>query len=368
MIRLYTLQGKKIREWVAFAEGVEVVVSYGQQGGKFTEKRYTAKPKNEGKANATTAEEQALKEVEALVVKQLKTGYFRTEEEATNYIPFFPMKAQDFRKNPEKIVYPCYAQPKLDGQRCMLDAKGHGLSKQGEPLRLPDHWGGIPTLAEKYGGMDGEVYAGLKNKGGLSLQEIISAFRKENENTSMLKYYVYDIPLSGEMFHIRRVELDLLRQDAEAAKLPLVVVETVRIEDEGQLEAYFKKCLDEGYEGIVIRNKKGLYEFDKRSYDLLKYKPRFTAEALVLGVEVDKNEDGVLLVKALNGEQTDQRFKLLMRKDADPVVNYRKFDAARTLIDTTIEYEFEDLSDELVPLKPVGVRLREIGENGESRY
>ena len=86
MTILYTKQGNKLRQWQCFADGAEVVVIHGQVGGKQVEKRYTAEPKNQGRANATTVEEQALLEAEAKVVKQLKSGYSKMKEEAEAFV------------------------------------------------------------------------------------------------------------------------------------------------------------------------------------------------------------------------------------------------------------------------------------------
>ena len=123
----------------------------------------------------------------------------------------------------------------------------------------------------------------------------------------------------------------------------------------------------QGYEGVVYRNMDGLYEYGKRSYDMIKRKPRQTAEALVCSVVKDKNGQGVLSCQALNGEQEGKYFDLLMRKDADKEINYRLFENACKLLEKTVEYEYEELSLDGVPQKPCGVRLREV-LNGESRY
>ncbi len=116
-ITLYTKQGLKFRVWSVWTEGAEVVVEHGQLGGKLTQKRYTAEPKNVGRANATTAEGQATQEAEAKVVKQLKSGYYHTTEEATEHVEFTPMKAQNSDDYKHKLVFPCYIQPKLKDQR-----------------------------------------------------------------------------------------------------------------------------------------------------------------------------------------------------------------------------------------------------------
>lgn len=366
-VTLYTKQGVKFRQWSVWTEGAEVVVEHGQWGGKLTEKHYTAEPKNVGRANATTAEEQAAQEAEAKVVKQLKSGYYRTIEEASDHVEFTPMKAQNSDDYKHKLVFPCYIQPKLNGQRLMINKHGEGLSKQGESIELPYHWDAAID-AILFSGLDGEVYAGLEKEGGLSLQEIISAFRKPNKNTCKLKYYVYDIPLPNMTMTERVSELRKLYEyvvEHELDYIEVVTPEVVNSWEDAVVVA--KMYVDLGYEGAILRNFNGEYEFGKRSYDLQKLKFRQSAESVVVSVTQDKNGDGVLLCQAINGKQTGVQFECLMRKDADPEINYRKYSNALLLIGKAITYEYEELSDKGVPTKPVSVALREMIGN-EGRY
>ena len=83
MNTLYSKDSKgELRVWSIYTEGAEVVVKHGKLGGKVQEKRYTAEAKNQGKANETTPEQQAILEAEAKYVKQLKSGYFADKDEA----------------------------------------------------------------------------------------------------------------------------------------------------------------------------------------------------------------------------------------------------------------------------------------------
>ena len=361
-ITLYTKQDEKIRQWSVFTEGSEVIVEHGQQGGKLTQKRYTAEPKNVGRSNATTAEEQAIQEADAKAVKQLKTGYYKTIEEASEHVEFTPMKAQSSDDYKHKLVFPCHIQPKLNGQRLMIDKDGNAWSKQGEPLRLPDHWTGVKEVAKKYAGLDGEIYAGLD---GMSLQQIISAFRKPNADTPKLQLWVYDIPLGHLTYLLRQAYLYEIDETYTGEDIAVVQPSVVNNWDEAVEIA--KEYVEEGYEGAMLRNLKGYYEFGKRSYDLQKLKFRQSAECVVVSVTKDKNEDGVLLCQAINGKQTGVQFECLMRKDADPDVNYRKYSNALLLIGKAVTYEYEELSDKGVPTKPVAVGVREM-LNGEGRY
>lgn len=240
--------------------------------------------------------------------------------------------------------------------RLMVDAEGQAWSKQGEPLELPSHWTGIKELARAAGGLDGEVYAGLKNKEGLSLQKIISAFRKPNSDTPKLQYWVYDVP-TDQMYSSRQQVLESLQH-----KKPdwLVLVPGIQIESREQADEFFTKVTDEGYEGVVYRNYQGKYEFGKRSYDLLKRKKRQTTEARVLSVEKDKNNWGILLCVLENGVE----FKCQMRVDAADI-NYRLYENAVKLIGVTIEVEFEDYSDDGVPCKCTSIGIRQVNKYGE---
>lgn len=353
-----TLYGKdskgELRVWSIYTEGAEVVVKHGKLGGKITEKRYTAEGKNIGKANETSDSEQAVLEAEAKYVKQLKSGYFPTQEEALNFEEFTPMKAQDYKKHASKIKYPCIMQPKLNGQRLMIDKNGVAWSKQGEPLELPAHWVGVKELAIELGGLDGEVYAGLESEGGLSLQKIISAFRKPNEDTQKLKYYIYDLPISGNQAE-RIKGLQVLQNPLES----VVMIPGIKVDDEMTGDTFYQFCVNSGYEGVVYRNLDGQYEFGKRSYNLIKRKPRSTSEATVKSVDKDRNGWGVLNCETFTGVQ----FRCQMKVDAGDK-NYRLYENALELIEQVIEYEYEEESDDGVPTKPVGVGIRQVDKYG----
>lgn len=356
-----TLYGKdskgELRVWSVYTEGADVVVKHGKLGGKIQEKRYATEPKNVGKANETTPEQQAVLEAEAKYVKQLKSGYFPTKEEALDFEEFTPMKAHNYKDHASKVTYPCYMQPKLNGQRLMIDQNGVAWSKQGEPLELPNHWKGVKELAIQLGGLDGEVYAGLESEGGLSLQKIVSAFRKPNEDTHKLQYWVYDLPLhqGTQAFRHMVICATQFKKDCNS----IVPVHGILANNAQEADEFYEKCVSEKYEGVVYRMPDGTYEFGKRSYNLIKRKPRQTAEAKVLSVEKDRNGWGILNCELENGVQ----FKCQMKVDAAPK-NYREYDNALELIQEYIEVEYEELSDDGVPTKPSGVGVRAVDKYG----
>ena len=248
----------------------------------------------------------------------------------------------------------------------MIDGTGRCISKQGEDYVLPLHLECLREIAIHFGGLDGEIYAGLPSEGGLSLQEIISAFRKTNVNTHKLKYYIYDVPDVEASAEVRQETLHDIADGVQSNNFVSVVVSTLA-DTEEHADCLYDGYVKSGYEGAVYRNTDGMYEMGKRSYDMLKRKPRYSAEALVTGVEKDKSGQGVLHCKAINGGQTGNLFKCLMKKEADSEVNYRLFENACTLVGKHVEYEFESLSNDMIPLKPVATRTREV-LGSESRY
>jgi len=83
-------------------------------------------PKNVGRANETTSHQQAHAEVAALYAKKLELAYFSDLDDIDNVRFTDPMLAHDYTERKSKIDIGAgvYAQPKLDGIRCIARADG----------------------------------------------------------------------------------------------------------------------------------------------------------------------------------------------------------------------------------------------------
>jgi DNA ligase-1 len=353
-----------LKLWRVETFGDTITVTHGKLDGKWQTKDTVAKGKNIGKANETTPEQQAVVEAEAKWVKQKKQGYFETAEEALEFEEFSPMKCQDYKDHSHRVEFGGRLQPKLNGMRVLIDENGNAMSKAGEPYTLPKHLRTAIDLLRDKGkiphGLDCEVYADV---GVLSLQQIVSAFRKENENTSKLQLWFYDIPVQGIHYQTRVKMFEDLRAyiDGKDEYKDLKAVTSVIINSQDSYDKTHDFFVSHGYEGSVYRNLGGFYEFGKRSYDMLKRKPRQDTEARVLSVTIDKNEQGVLTCELENGVQ----FECLMRKDAH-LVNYRLYCNAVNLVGNFVTVQFEEFSDAGVPTKPVGIGLRNVRvDNGK---
>lgn len=281
LTRLYR-KGKKGETliWEVRADGEDIVVTHGQLGGKLQESRKAAKPKNVGKSNETTAEEQAKKEAQALWEAKLTRKYSKTLEEAQEEV-FLPMLAHKYTD--KAAIFPGDSQPKLDGVRALgfWDNKGVKIiSRSGREYKTVPHINAQleKTLPKKMV-IDGELYLH-----GASFQEITRLVKKQRPESKNISFHVYDVPRdeNGEsnIWEGRREVLESLDLGSS-----IQIVETFRIEDKEALDSVNAQYLANKYEGGIFRNLEGEYLFGQRSRDLLKIKSFDDAEFKVVGVK-----------------------------------------------------------------------------------
>lgn len=349
----------KLMQWCAYASGSDLIMEYGQVGGKIQKKVIPCSPKNVGRANATTAEQQAEKEVVAKYEYQLKTGYFSDIKLAQSFRLKKPMRAKNYKDHAGKVVYPCYGSPKLNGFRlAMVDGTAYSKAGIAEDLTgKPPHL--VHFLTQTLGdsvNTDGEIYCH-----GMSLQDIRSAWLTPQDSSSKLKYFIYDVPEEGKPTATRLCDLDMMRRLLSSMRtvFPVEFVEQRIIRNQAEADAFYQECLDNGYEGAVYRNQDGLYEFDKQSSDMIKRKPRQDAEAKVLASSEDRIGDGVLTCQLPCGVT----FECKMKKPKKGK-SYRDYQSSLELIGQWITFEFEELSNDNVPTKPVGLQPRECDDQG----
>lgn len=393
---LYKIDNKdKVRVWKAWNVEDKVYVEHGVLDGKLQQSVYVAEPKNIGKVNETTGTTQAEVEVIALYEDQITNQHYRKSVEEAQEVKdanLIPRKILNYKDGWRKLPEKCITSVKLNGSRaCIIDGQLYSKIGRPEEVKHVKIREGI-ALADKLGfsNLDCEVYAD-----GLSLQRIRSAWLKPvkttkevcdiankrfnlkgdsrlkcvdeavnllgydpNEDTKLLKLYVFDIP----------------SRDARGYEERLEEVESFRsvVDSNPVLKEVFDFCVYSwtyshqrrvdklksvhlnGYEGLVHYDPKGVYEFGKRSSNTQKAKPRLDSEALVIGINKDKSGQGVLLLKA-NDNMDNVEFKAKMVGDADS----RSFENQSKYVSKWVNFQYEELSDKGVPTKPVvtGERL-----------
>lgn len=177
----------------------------------------------------------------------------------------------------EKIAFPVLASPKLDGIRCLV-IDGKCVSRNFKPIA--NHHIRNQIEAHLPSGVDGEIIAGV------TFQDTSSSVASRDGSPDFI-YYVFDY-VSTSLHEPYQERMRLLEQ-LPLDHVPYVVkVLPDRINTYDELLQYEDKCLNSGYEGVMIRSLAGPYKCGRSTVKegyLLKIK-RFTdAEAVVIGME-----------------------------------------------------------------------------------
>ena len=344
------------------ANGDSYTVTWGQVNGKQQSKTTKCVGKNTGKANETSAIEQAVKEAQAVWDKKCKSNY--SEDETAPVMQKLPMKVNDYTKHKKKIEFPCFTSVKLNGVNVeyrLIDGELKLLSRGGEEYPIPEHQREDAMKILKHlntTSINGEMY-----KHGEHLQDIQSAVTKHNELTPELKFFVFDFPEVAGDYNTR---CSLCYPGFTEIDVKTVFPILVSIaENEEDIEEDFKQVVEMGYEGLIIRNSKGLYEYNTRSLDVFKYKPVEDAEFEVRGFDFDKYGHAVFSCWKSNihvGDKASFKVKLKGTNEERLAMAAN----AKDYIGKWLKVEYETLSKDDIPLKPVGIMFRKVDENGEA--
>ena len=345
----------KTLEWEIEVNGACFRTISGYTDGIKTTSEWTCcEAKNVGKKNSTTAEEQALAEATAMHRKRKETGSFETISEIDTPIYFKPMLAHDYNDYKDKIQFPVFSQPKLDGVRCIVRSDGM-WSRNGKPIISAPHiFESLKPLFELDPDLilDGELYA---NKSVADFNTIISCVRKTKptasdlETSKMIQYWIYDVP-SVDLSFARRFRF------LNEIKLPecCVVVQTDQIDNLNDLSAYYFDYMSLGYEGQMIRTN-SLYE-NKRSKSLLKYKEFVDAEFEILGViEGQGNLTGK--VGKLQFEINGKPFESAVNGDWEYIE--KLWHSREGLVGKTATVKYFELTEDGIPRFPKVIAIRD---------
>jgi DNA ligase-1 len=281
------------RTWQFEVEGDKWRTISGAEGGKLVTSAWTvSEPKNGGRANATTGEQQALAEAEAELASKLKREYRRTKDELDT-VKTGPMLAKDFAKA-APFKFPVHCQPKLDGIRLIL-SKDEAMTRDLQPHHphvvahireaLTHVFDQHPNLV-----LDGELY---NHDFKSDFNSIVRLVRKENVSEEELarvreyvQFHVYDMPSNRYTFQGRNQAIFGMFQiyNLMAENCPVKYVPTSWHSNREGLDKKYAEYMEQGYEGQMIRLEMP-YESDTRSKGLMKRKEFDSGEYPLLRIE-----------------------------------------------------------------------------------
>ena len=270
----------------------------------------------------------------------VKTGYEKAltraqtmwNNENMKGTQILPMLANKWEDRKKYISTPFYVQPKLDGVRLLVSNKGC-FSRTGKPVKGVDH---LSKGLKEGEWLDGECY-----DPDMSFEDITSAFKT---NPTSLKFYVFDY------FDMNRPDLPFTE------RMKKVTVETQLVHNEAAVKKYHDTFVEQGHEGVMIRDRNSTYEVGKRSNYLLKYKEFQTEEYEITGAKTGHGRDAdavVWVCKTQDGQEFTVRPEGTIAQREEHYKNHKKY------LGKMLTVRFQNLTALGVPRFPVGVCIRD---------
>jgi DNA ligase-1 len=208
--------------------------------------------------------------------------------------------------------------------------------------------------------LDGELFAGRE------FFQYMGTVRKKvpvDDEWKKIKYMVYDMPEEDNVFGERIKKLEEVVKDNGSDIV--VFAKQIVITSIPQMEKIYKTVLEKGGEGIMMKCPSSQYE-DKRSNFMLKYKPSFDSEAVIVDYHMGNGKyDGVLggfMCKPLLNYDTysiidpDENHEFSISGMDDSI---RESYKSTHPVGTIITYEYSGKTDSGKPRFPRYLRIRE---------
>ena len=345
-----------------------IVTTHGQQDGKMQiNEKIISEGKNVGKKNETTPFDQAVSEARAAWTKKRESNYTPIDEAEEDdeddevgggrgkgmdeTVPL-PMLAHDYNKRGKSIQYPCFVQKKFDGTRCVAIPQKGLFSRNRKSYPHLDHIKEEINKLPPNMILDGELYSDT-----LTFQEIVGLVKKETlkagdqEKQLHIQFHVYD--LINEAPYVQRyANLQLLFRRYKFKHL--VLVKTENCESEEKMKEMHAEYVAEGYEGIMLRNKEGLYS-NARSAHLQKYKEFFDTEAKIVGFKSGEGLDQNCIIWIL--EYQGKTFSCRPRGTREE--RMEQFKNGSDYIGKLMTVRYQELTDDGLLRFPVAICIRD---------
>lgn len=330
---------------------------------------------NIGKANETTIVEQA-RFVATSMFNRLKDKGYKTLEDygvpdEAQLIKLLKdvtenTDAQGFKKPmlAQKYVegiaeYPFCVQPKLNGARCLAVCTEEGvklLSRSGKQYFNENIERELNKVMKPGMIFDGEIY-----QHGETLQGIISKLKRQKEvhpEAHKLRYVVYDYPSVNGVYQQRwKAFLKVVSAYLGVVneKCPLEFIQNKWVDNKEQFDKLHAEFIGKGYEGTMVRTDTHNYEFGYRSKSLLKRKDMQDDEFKIVGYKEarGRNKGTVVFRCATKDREFDVVPEGSMEYKAELFKNAEKY------IGKMLTVRYQELSEDGVPIFPVGVAIRD---------
>ena len=131
---------------------------------------------------------------------------------------------------------------------------------------------------------------------------------------------------------------------------------TEECQSDEEIKTFHKKYIKLGYEGVIIRNKNGLYKEKNRSNDLLKYKEFVDDEFEIVDYKCGTGQDANAVIWICKTKDE----KIFNARPEGTLEERRKFYRyGKQYIGKLLTVRYQNLSKDGIPRFPVGVTIRD---------
>jgi DNA ligase-1 len=183
-----------------------------------------------------------------------------------------------------KIQYPVYASPKLDGIRCLIVG---GVPKSRTLKDIPNLKVQQVLSSMALDGLDGELVVG--NPRSPTVFRDTTSFVMSHDKTDDFLFFVFDLHDSSKGYPERLGAVKKMVTAYQRQHQNIALHDHALIESERSLLNYEAVCVEQGYEGIIVRaNLTAPYKYGRSTVNegsLLKVKRFEDSEAEIIGFE-----------------------------------------------------------------------------------
>ena len=274
-----------------------------------------------------------------------------------------PMLANKWPERKKYIHFPCLVQPKFDGTRTiaicgLTEGEPCLFSRQRKAYAHLEHIQAIVRKLPKGLILDGELFttkAHFQTIVGLAKKKTLTEEDRVQHN--LLELHCYDIVDGTKPFVERYAILqDLFRTHASVIGTTLQLCPTKEITKESELKPAHDAYVAAKFEGLMIRNKAGLYAIGDRSNDLLKMKEFEDDEFRIVGFyEADGAEKGCVMWRCV----TPKGIEFGCRPEGTREDRQELFKHGSEYVGKMLTVKYQNLTPDGVPRFPVGVTIRD---------
>lgn len=189
--------------------------------------------------------------------------------------------------------FPCMGQPKINGVRAtirLVDNIPVIKSKEGLIYNIPHVQDFLTINNDIFDDdivLDGELYIH-----GEPLQNIGSAVKKHNLNTSRIVFVLFDVAVAGynQAERWQYMKQHIKPKLEQHINCPVQLIKATLIDSDERAQKYTDYCIEQGYEGIILREPQADYKFGGRPKTMTKLKRLISEEFIIKDVIPQKKD------------------------------------------------------------------------------